>query len=53
MPLGSIDDAFILRALWRRFKAWLREVFAEISQLFERWAGAFAYVVAAGCGART
>lgn len=22
MPLGSIDDAFILRALWRRFKAW-------------------------------
>lgn len=28
MPLGSIDDAFILRALWRRFKAWLREVFA-------------------------
>jgi hypothetical protein len=19
---GSIDDAFILRALWRRFKAW-------------------------------
>jgi len=28
MSLGSIDDAFILRALWRRFKAWLREVFA-------------------------
>ena len=22
MPLGSIDDAFILRAIWRRFKAW-------------------------------
>ena len=22
MPLGSIDDGFILRALWRRFKAW-------------------------------
>jgi len=28
MSLGSIDDAFILRAIWRRFKAWLREVFA-------------------------
>ena len=25
---GSIDGAFILGALWRRFRAWLREVFA-------------------------